>query len=132
MKKAAGPYNPTTRYGGAEKIAIRNKYVREHGHGFVAGEKIAQAQDYFNKWYTVEASTWLEQFRYVTNDKLELLATVDMAILDLQEKQSEISVTSVKSIIETSPEWTAKLSRPIFCDGNIADAIGWSQRLFGQ
>jgi Type I restriction modification DNA specificity domain len=80
MKKAAGPYNPQTRYGGAEKIALQNRYVRiihtQKGEGFVADEKIAQAEDYFNKWYGAEALTWLEQFRYQKNDALELLTTV--------------------------------------------------------
>ena len=29
-KKAAGPYNPQTRYGGPEKIALQKDYVRQH------------------------------------------------------------------------------------------------------
>lgn len=132
LKKAAGPYSPTTRYGGAEKIAVKNKYVREHGHGFIAGENIDKAKEYFDSWYGTDAYTWLEQFHYVTNDKLELLATVDMAMVDLREVQSEISVSSVKSVINSSPEWKPKLTRSIFSDANIADAIQWSERLFGQ
>jgi hypothetical protein len=54
LKKAAGPYNPKTKYQGPEGIALKNGYVREHNNGkyagFVAGEKIAQAEKYFAEW----------------------------------------------------------------------------------
>ncbi|MBK9214668.1 MAG: restriction endonuclease subunit S [Chloracidobacterium sp.] len=55
MKKAAGPYNPTVRYGGAEQIAINKAYVQEcqsgSRTGFVAGNRIAEAENYFIEWY---------------------------------------------------------------------------------
>ena len=68
LKKAAGPYNPKTKYGGAEKIAITNKYIKTHGsgkfEGFISDEKINEAKSYFVKWFGNEALKWLEQFRY--------------------------------------------------------------------
>lgn len=134
LKKAAGPYNPSTKYKGAEKIALANKYVRSHARdnfsGFVAAEKIAEAEGYFSRWYGEKAISWLEQFRFKKNDDLELLATVDMAVVNLNEAGVTASVAGVKQYIHDVPEWTAKLDRPIFSDANIDEAIKWSRKLF--
>ena len=134
MKKAAGPYNPRTRYGGAEKIALQNRYVRVlstgKSEGFVADENIAQAEGYFEKWYGAEALTWLEQFRYQKNDALELLTTVDMACEDLSRVGKAATLFPVKQIIQDSPEWKAKLNRAVFSDDNIATTIQSCGQLF--
>lgn len=134
QKKAAGPYNPNTRYGGAEKIALRNGYVRAHkngnAEGFVAGAKIAQAEDYFEKWYGSHALNWLDQFRYKTNDELELLTTVDMASEEIQRAGEPINVSGIKQVILSAPEWKAKLNRPIFSDEKIVAAIQMCNQLF--
>lgn len=134
LEKAAGPYNPSTKYKGAEKIALSNRYVRSHARdnfsGFVAAEKIAEAESYFTKWYGDDAVTWIEQFRYKKNDELELLATVDMAMENLQKAGRQPDLTSVKQYLHDAPEWTAKLSRTIFADENIDMAIKWSRQLF--
>jgi type I restriction enzyme S subunit len=134
IKKAAGPYNPNTRYGGAEKIALHNRYVRVlstgKSEGFVADENIAQAEGYFEKWYGAEALTWLEQFRYQKNDALELLTTVDMACEDLSRAGKAATLSAVKQIIQDSPEWKAKLNRAVFSDDNIATTIQSCGQLF--
>jgi type I restriction enzyme, S subunit len=134
MKKAAGPYNPRTRYGGAEKIALQNRYVRVlstgKSEGFVADENIAQAEGYFDKWYGAEALTWLEQFRFQKNDALELLTTVDMACQDLSQAGKAATLSAVKQIIHDSPEWKAKLNRAVFSDNNIATTIQSCGQLF--
>ena len=134
-KKAAGPYNPTVRYGGAEKIAKNNGYVREHQSGkhkgLVAGAKITEAEAYFTKWYGTDPITWLSQFRFKSNDELELLTTVDMAIVELRGKSGDASAQTVKAVIADHPEWSPKLKREIFSDENIVAAIEESQKLFG-
>jgi len=134
MKKAAGPYNPQTRYGGAEKIALQSRYVRVlstgKSEGFVADENIAQAEGYFEKWYGAEVLTWLEQFRYQKNDALELLTTVDMACQDLSQAGKAATLSAVKQIIQDSPEWKAKLNRAVFSDDNIATTIQSCGQLF--
>lgn len=136
LKKAAGPYNPGVKYKGPETIAQKNGYIRPHTSGkfsgFVAAEKIAEAEGYFDKWYGREVLAWLEQFRHQTNNELELLATVDMAIVDLKRVQAEANVAAVKSIILGHPEWEAKLERAIFSDANIARAIGRVTELFAE
>ncbi len=134
QKKAAGPYNPDIRYGGAEKIALKNGYVRAHktgkAEGFLAGENITQAQQYFEKWYGPETLSWLEQFHYKSNDDLELLTTVDMAAEELRSDGRSVDVPTVKRIIRQNPEWKPKLNRQTFSDRNIASAIDFSRKLF--
>lgn len=135
VKKAAGPYNPKTKYEGPEAIALKNGYVREHSNGnyvgLVAAEKIAQAEQYFAQWYP-GAKKWLEQFHFEKTDELELLATVDMAMEDLRSRGQAVALKAVKEVICTHPEWEAKLSRPIFSDSNIKRAIGVCSNLFAS
>jgi hypothetical protein len=134
MKKAAGPYSPRTRYGGAEKIALNSGYVLEHttgkGEGFVAGPNIAQAESYFEKWYGLDVFIWLEQFRKKTNDELELLTTVDMAIVELDREGKAVTLVTVKQVIRDSAEWKAKLDRAVFADNRIAGTIESCRQLF--
>lgn len=136
LKKAAGPYNPQTKYGGPERIALESCYIREHKNGpysgFVASDNIAQAETYFEKWYGSEAIQWLNQFRFKKNDDLELLATVDMAAEELRNGSQQVDVPNVKALIRSHSEWKAKLDREVFSDTNIARAIKESQKLFGK
>lgn len=136
LKKAAGPYNPTVRYGGAEKIALNRGYVLERksekANGFVAGDKITQAKGYFEKWYGAEALRWLEQFRYVKNDDLELLTTVDMTFQDLRRAGGVADLAAVKKIIGEHPEWNTKLRKPAFSDEKIDAAIKKCREIFGE
>ena len=134
IKKAAGPYNPQTRYGGPEKIALQKDYVRQHrsskGQGFIASTNFDEAEGYFDRWYGSELLQWLEQFRYKKNNDLELLATVDMAAEELCEAGEEVSVESIKKVVRSHPEWNPKLDRSIFSDTNLASAIEICQKLF--
>ncbi|MFZ2269464.1 MAG: restriction endonuclease subunit S [Azonexus sp.] len=136
LKKAAGPYNPKTRYQGGERIAVKNAYVRplHNGtwEGFVAGDKAVEAEAYFDKWYEPAVRAWLEQFRYTKTEELELLATVDMAVEDLRNAGSLIALDSVKEVIRSHPEWQAKLERAIFSDDNIERAITKCHNLFSN
>lgn len=131
LKKAAGPYKPQTRYGGAEKIAINKKYVvlkksiykGKVYEGFLQSENNAEALHYFKNWYGENALEWIKQFKFETNDNLELLATVDMAMQDLKEENKEISLSSIKEFIRGNKEWCNKLTRSAFSDENIEMAI---------
>lgn len=134
LKKAAGPYNPKTKYAGPEKIAQQNGYIEhvKNGQysGFVAADNVRQAQDYFVKWYGIEPLGWLEQFRFKKNDDLEVLATVDMAMQDLVKRGQEPSLALVKALIASEPEWLPKLKRSAFSDSNIESAMVLSRELF--
>lgn len=135
LKKAAGPYNPRTRYGGPERITVQKGYSQKHSNGtysgFLAGENIEEAEKYFETWFGKESLTWLKQFQFDKHDRLELLTTVDLAMVELRKDGSEVSLESVKRLIHSEPEWAPKLDRSIFSDVNIDRAINWSASLFG-
>lgn len=134
LKKAAGPYNPATRYGGPERIALDRGYVRRHKRGryqgFVAGDHFDEAEQYFDRWYGTGTLQWLEQFRFKKNDELELLTTVDMAVAELRVAARDASVENLKEVIRNHPEWQSKLNRSIFSDGNLAQAIESCRLIF--
>ncbi|MDR1474698.1 MAG: restriction endonuclease subunit S [Endomicrobium sp.] len=129
-KKAAGPYADQVRYKGGEPIALHSGYISisrqsgKKGSMFGVGKNIDKALAYINSWGVANNLKWLiDNFRYKSTDKLELLATVDMAICDLKKSGSPVTVKSIKNLIATNKEWKAKLNKLIFADKNIADAI---------
>lgn len=134
LKKAAGPYKPSTRYKGPEGIAVKNGYVRVHHNGvyegFVSGSKVSQARAYVEKWHGAEALSWLEQLRFKKTDELELLATVDMAMQELLAEAKSVTLLTVKRVIRDHPEWEAKLEREVFSDKSLARAIQTCNELF--
>jgi hypothetical protein len=134
LKKAAGPYNPGIRYGGAEKIALKNGYVVDHisgkFNGFIAGPKIEEAKAYFDRWYGGECLDWLEQFRFDKTDQLELLTTVDVAIVELVSRGRAASLENVRNVLATNDEWAPKLTREVFSDENLLSAIDRACMIF--
>ena len=132
LKKAAGPYNPRTRYSGAEKIARDKKYVQVEGKGFIAGRSVYEAKEYFSKWFGLDLLDWLEQFRKIKNEHLELWTTVDVAMQELRRKNKKVTVDQIKGILESHQEWKDKLKKKVFSDINIQRAINKSLHLFGH
>lgn len=138
LKKAAGPYKPKTRYAGAEKIALKNGYVKMHTsnyngkkyENFLAGDNVTEAINYFKDWYGENALQWIQQFKYTKRNKLELWATVDMAIEDLKQENKPINFETVKQLINNHKEWRPKLKRSTFSDPNIKEAISEVNQLF--
>ena len=127
-KKAAGPYADEVRYKGGEPIAIRSKYVAKKqgakGTTFSKGEKIESALKYIEKWEMTDDINWLvSMFKYTKTTDLELFATIDMAICDLEHEGIEVSVDAVKNLIASNKEWKEKLSKSYFSDKDIARAI---------
>ncbi|WP_295222886.1 restriction endonuclease subunit S [uncultured Chryseobacterium sp.] len=129
LRKAAGPYNPKTKYGGPEKIALNNKYIQnwkgdKGTTGFTVAEKIDDAKKYFSNYWQVADLDWLtNQFKFKSNDELELLATVDNSLVELSKKNLEFTTVNVLDIIKSEKEWEAKLERTIFSDVNVERAI---------
>lgn len=134
-KKAAGPYADTVRYKGGEPIAKKNKYIvsesGKQGTRYFRGENMAQALDYVERWGMQADLQWLkDNFLHASRNDLELFATVDMAICDLNKAGVPISVTSIKDLIASNKEWKAKLSKTYFSDRDIARAIKKCIELF--
>lgn len=134
-KKAAGPYADEIRYKGGEPIAKKNGYIsattNTKGTSFSKGKKIDEALSYVEKWKMQSDIDWLvSNFKYVGVNDLELYATIDMAICDLQNEGVEVSVDSVKELIRSNSEWKAKLKKAYFSDTDIAKAINMSYQLY--
>ncbi|KQM19145.1 restriction endonuclease subunit S [Chryseobacterium sp. Leaf201] len=131
LRKAAGPYNPKTKYGGPEKIALTSKYIKdwkgEKGTtGFIVADKIEDAKKYFSNYWQIADLDWLtNEFKFKSNDELELLATVDNSLIELSKKNLEFTAENVLDIIKSEKEWEAKLERTIFSDANVERAIGF-------
>lgn len=128
-KKAAGPYADEVRYKGGEPIARSTKYIvtvstKGKGTTFARGSNISQALGYIQSWGRQMDIQWLiDKLKFKKVDDLELLATVDMAICDLEEAGIPISVGSIKHLIATNAQWQEKLKKQTFSDVNIARAI---------
>lgn len=134
-KKAAGPYADTVRYKGGEPIAKKNKYIvsenGKQGTRYSRGENMAQALNYVERWGMQADLQWLkENFLHTSRNDLELFATVDMAMCDLDEVGISVSVESIKNLIASNNEWKAKLSKTYFSDWDIARAIKKCTELF--
>jgi len=69
-------------------------------------------------------------FKFRKKDQLELLATVDFASLELIQHKKVITMENVKEVIASSKKWTAKLTREIFSDENIRQALSELRQLF--
>ena len=134
-KKAAGPYADTVRYKGGEPIAKKNKYIvsesGKQGTRYSKGTNMGQALDYVDRWGMQADLQWLkENFLHTSRNDLELFATVDMAMCDLDEVGISVSVESIKNLIASNKEWKAKLSKTYFSDWDIARAIKKCTELF--
>jgi type I restriction enzyme S subunit len=135
VKKAAGPYSPWSKYGGPEKIAESNGYVKMTTmgiyRGFVAGKHIGNIDQYISHYPVCAAIDWVvARFRYAKNDELELMTTVDFAALDLLRSGAHATPETIREIIATNKNWAQKLTRPAFSYANIAQALQKLQTLF--
>ena len=133
-KKAAGPYADEVRYKGGEPIARSANYIDtttgKQGTTFARGKNISQAIGYISSWGKQGDIKWVaDKLRFKKVDELELLATVDMAICDLTEAGTPVTVQSIKHLIATNADWKAKLKKQTFSDANIAQAIKELQTL---
>ena len=133
---AAGPYDNKARYGGFETIAIKNKYVVENksskGSSFAPGAEIEKAKAYCSKYgYDKFIPIFNQYLKYKKVDELELYTTVDKTILELRDQGSPINLKTVKTYISNDKTWVPKLSREVFNDENIEEAIRFSQLVLG-
>ena len=133
---AAGPYDNKARYGGFETIAIKNKYVVENksnkGSSFAPGPDIDKAKSYCSKYgYDKFIPIFNQYLKFKKVDELELYTTVDKTILELKEQNLPINLNTVKNYISNDKTWVPKLTREVFNDENIEEAIRFSQLILG-
>lgn len=129
-KKAAGPYNPQTRYKGGERIALQNGYIQTSDNRHFSAGKNASAINVYKYEGFDNALSWVKkEMKYETNEKLELLSTVDYASLELMKSYKNITIDNIILLIKAEPEWAPKMNKKIFTERNIENAIdklhGW-------
>ncbi len=133
LKKAMGPYNPKIKYKGGENIALKNNYVKKIGSGLVSSNKIEDAKKYYKKYYSTNSLDWLVKlFKYMKNEYLEVLTTVDYTIIELVKQKKEITIENIKKYISSDKEWLPKLKKDYFSDSNILKAMNESKKLFNS
>ena len=135
LKKAAGPYSPWSKYGGPEKIALKNGYIKNaksgNYEGWIPGERVGDIDLYLPNYPVCSAVLWVvAKLHYKKKEELELLATVDFAALDLRTRGRDVTRETIKWIIATDKEWAPKLNRDIFSDENIEKALADLSGLF--
>ncbi len=136
-KKAAGPYNEEARYNGGESIAAKSGYIvverNNNGSKFSKGSSIAAALKYVGSMQS-DIDWLLEKFRFYNTNKetknLEVLATVDMAVCELEKNGKTVNLDAVKDVIRSNKEWALKLQKSYFTDAAINQAILESKELF--
>ena len=60
-----------------------------------------------------------------------MYTTVDKTILELKEQNLPINLNTVKNYISNDKTWVPKLTREVFNDENIEEAIRFSQLILG-
>ncbi len=128
LKKAAGPYSPWPKYKGPERIAIKNGYIKQSQNGvlngFCIGPQISRIDQYLERYDFKDVIGWAtHNFKKMTNDRLELLSTVDFAVRELESKGKQINSATVRALINAEPEWAPKLNRAIFSEMNIQGVL---------
>ena len=115
---------------------MQNSYIttqtNDKGTLFFVGDGVQKALSYANKWGYESGFEWLkEKFLTTKVEMLELITTVDWAMVDLKKRNETISMETVKKYIYQKDKWRAKLDKWYFTDEYIIHAIQWSYDLFG-
>ena len=70
--------------------------------------------------------------KYENNNNLEVIATVDYAIVDLKNQNKEITLENIKTCIASDNEWKQKLDKDFFTDEAIIKAMNISKTLLNS
>lgn len=122
--KELGPYNTSSRYKGGERVAINQKYIKEvSGSKLSTGPNIQKALSYtYQELRTIP--TILKTLRYKKDEELEILSTVDYAIVDITSKDNKkVSAKDVLNYISNNPIWQQKINRLRLSEEKILAAM---------
>ncbi len=123
-KKAAGPYSPELKYGGAERVAKKKNWLWIKGSTFRPGRNVNDGTNRAGDYVDLEVAGWvLECFQEADDDELELWATVDYACRELLKEGKPLDVASVREYIASEPEWAPKLERDTFSEERTREAV---------
>jgi len=126
IKQAAGPYDPSLRYGGPEKIAVHDhQWLLETDEShFAPGPNILNALRYAERYVNIdEARVVIQDFRTYRDGALERWTTLDMAIHEILDDGGQISEQAILDYIRSIPEWAPKLEREEFSISKIRKTL---------
>lgn len=126
LKQVAGPYDPNLRYGGPERIAMKDHRwlsATDDSH-FEPGPNIEEAGRYAERWLPAErARKVVADFQKYTNGALERWTTVDMAAREIAANGGAVTVEVVLDHIQAIREWAPKLKREEFEPQKVASTL---------
>ncbi|PCK83271.1 hypothetical protein CPT32_30180 [Rhizobium sophoriradicis] len=135
LRKAAGPYNPTMRYSGGIKIATDKNWIKratgKYGEGNALGDTAAEMDEWIERYQFSSAAAWVrDRFKYKSNDLWEALATIDYAILALDDDGTRPTPAEILSYIKNDDEWRPKIAKLRLTEASIQNAMVELEALF--
>jgi type I restriction enzyme S subunit len=135
LRKAAGPYNPSMRYAGGIKIATEKKWVArargDFGEGTALGPSATEMDAWIEKYQFAAAAAWVrDKFKFKSNDIWETLATVDYAMIALDNAGTLPTAAAILDYVQNDPEWHPKIAKLRLSKASIQNAMAELQSLF--
>lgn len=135
LRKAAGPYNPSMRYSGGIKIAADKKWIERakkgKWDGSVLGDGAADMDEWIERYQFAATAAWVrDKFKYKKNPLWELLATVDYAMLALENTGTHVTPEAILAYIENDEEWRPKVKKLDLSVASIQSAMNEVRELF--
>lgn len=131
QQKPLGPYDHRAKYHDAEPIAARGGWMRVSGSVLEPGERTEEITRYLGRYIRSEplASRLIDLLARLTDEELEVWATIAWAARALASSGEPVTVSTVQDYLAQSTEWSAKLRRRSFRPGAIAGALTRLSRL---
>jgi len=129
QQKPLGPYDHRAKYQDAEPIAVRNGWIRVRGSIIELGETASGIAQYLPRYIRSEdlAARLVARLARLTDEELEVLATIAWASAALSSTGAPVTVSTVQAYLEQSSQWRGKLRRHCFRRAAIGSTLS---RLF--
>ncbi len=131
-RQAAGPYDRALNQA-IKDYARERSWIREATTSSARGERIrgnrpaskySEVEPLIVHYDLGDGLNWLsEHFKGTSGEWMECVATVDVAVQELNRKGLDVTVEAIKSDIASDPAWKPKLSKSHFSDLEIRRAV---------
>lgn len=131
QQKPLGPYDHKAKYRDAEPIATRNGWMRVEGTSLEPGQSTSKFDRYVQNYIRSQslAQRLVERLARLTDEELEIWATLSWVGHALASKGEEVTVEGVQSFLAHNQQWKAKLGRRSFEPQTIAATLARLSRL---
>ena len=131
-RQAAGPYDRALNQA-IKDYARERSWIREATTSSARGERIrgnrpaskySEVEPLIVHYDLGDGLNWLsEHFKGTSGEWMECVATVDVAVQELNRKGLDVTVEAIKADIASDPAWKPKLSKSHFSDLEIRRAV---------